>query len=68
MGKMQTCQICGDHIDKTACNIDRGVYSYYSETDETGMKIARYDLCGSCALSIMIEIQTRELKHNERCE
>lgn len=60
------CFICGEIIDKSACNTERGIFSYYEDTDETGQKIDRWDLCDSCALSVRIKIRTMQIdRHNK---
>jgi len=66
MRKRITCEICGTGIDKSACNDSYGVFSDFTDTDETGMKTERFNLCGSCMLEVKLFIlQKRNKRYAE---
>jgi hypothetical protein len=61
-GKAQTCEICGETIDVTACNETRGIFTLMEDSDETEPKNTRMQLCGSCALEVSIFIHSKALE------
>jgi len=61
----ETCGICGEIIDKSACNEDRGIFTLMTDNDEEGTKIERIHLCGDCAHGLRVHIKMEALRKNE---
>lgn len=61
MTELRTCEICGEFIDTGACNTERGLFTEIIDTDETGTRHTRHDLCGRCMNTVSLFILT---EHN----
>ena len=56
-GKIINCDNCGARIDPTACNENRGVFTYITDSDEEGTKHRRLNLCDSCSFDLYWSIK-----------
>lgn len=50
------CVICGEFIDRGACNTERGIFTEIVDTDETGTRTTRHNLCGGCTATVSLFI------------
>ena len=55
----ETCGICGEIIDKTACNEDRGIFTLMTDSDEAGTKTERVHICNDCVHGVYADILAR---------
>ena len=59
------CVICGEHIDKSACNTTRAVFTIISDTDETELKKEKFNFCGLHAASMKVDILTQAFNNKK---
>ena len=60
----ETCRICREIIDKSACNQDRGIFTIITDSDEEGTKRERMHFCNNCVYGVYADILNKVHKED----